>query len=74
MLPFVERLIVSPGDSLHIELDFNNLQYVKFSGLGKENNDCYNSFLTAVNYDKWPSMEGEDAESFVILMKKELAS
>ncbi|MBE6244687.1 MAG: hypothetical protein E7108_04110 [Bacteroidales bacterium] len=74
MLPFVERFIVSPGDSLHIELDFNNLQYVKFSGLGKENNDCYNSFLTAVNYDKWPSMEGEDAESFVIVMKKELAS
>ena len=44
MAPFVDHMVVCPGDSVHIELDFAELGNVRFSGNGAENNVKMNEF------------------------------
>ena len=56
MEPFVEHMMVCPGDSLHVELDFAELGTVSFSGRGADNNVKLNDFhmYYYLNAD-WPS-------------------
>ena len=56
MEPFVEHMMVCPGDSLHVELDFAELGAVSFSGRGADNNVKLNDFhmYYYLNTD-WPS-------------------
>ena len=56
MEPFVEHMMVCPGDSLNVELDFAELGAVSFSGRGADNNVKLNDFHMHyyLNTD-WPS-------------------
>ena len=56
MEPFVEHMMVCPGDSLHVELDFAELGTVSFSGRGADNNVKLDDFHMHyyLNTD-WPS-------------------
>ena len=64
MEPFVEYMIVCPGDSLHVELDFAELGTVSFSGRGADNNVKLNDFHMHyyLNVD-WPSHGKGTADS-----------
>ena len=55
MLPYIDHIVLCPGDSIHIELDFADLGNVTFSGSGAENNVKMNQFHTHyyLNHD-WP--------------------
>lgn len=44
MPPYIEHMVVCPGDSMHVELDFADLAKVVYSGKGAENNEKYNDF------------------------------
>lgn len=44
MAPYVDHMVVCPGDSIHVELDFSELGKVNFSGNGAENNVKMNEF------------------------------
>ena len=56
MAPYVDHLVVCPGDSIHVELDFAELGKVRFSGNGAENNVKMNEFYMYyyLSHD-WPS-------------------
>ena len=56
MEPFVEHMMVCPGDSIHVQLDFAELGTVSFSGRGADNNVKLNDFhmYYYLNTD-WPS-------------------
>ena len=64
MEPFVEHMLVCPGDSLHVELDFAELGAVSFSGRGADNNVKLNDFHMHyyLNVD-WPSHGKGTADS-----------
>ena len=55
MPPFVDHLLVCPGDSLHIELDFADFNHAEFSGRGSENNGNLNRFHMQYYTRDWPS-------------------
>ena len=55
MPPFVDHLLICPGDSLHIELDFADFNHVEFSGRGSENNGNLNRFHMQYYTHDWPS-------------------
>lgn len=44
MAPYVDHMVVCPGDSIHVELDFSELGKVRFSGNGADNNVKMNEF------------------------------
>ena len=44
MPPYIDHLMVCPGDSIHVELDFADLGKVVYSGKGAENNEKLNAF------------------------------
>ena len=48
MEPFVEHMMVCPGDSLHVELDFAELGAVSFSGRGADNNVKLNDSICII--------------------------
>ena len=56
MEPFVEHMMVCPGDSIHVQLDFAEMGVVSFSGRGADNNVKLNDFHMHyyLNAD-WPS-------------------
>ncbi len=56
MAPFVDHMVVCPGDSVHVELDFAELGKVRFSGNGADNNVKINEFhmYYYLSHD-WPS-------------------
>ena len=56
MAPYVDHVVICPGDSLHVELDFAELGAVSFSGRGADNNVKLNDFhmYYYLNTD-WPS-------------------
>ena len=56
MAPYVDHMVVCPGDSIHVELDFSELGKVRFSGNGAENNVKMNEFhmYYYLSHD-WPS-------------------
>ena len=60
MAPFVDRLLISPGDSLHIEIDFADFNNVSFSGSGSENNEKLHIFLMRYHTAVWPSFSSTD--------------
>ena len=55
MPPFVDHLLICPGDSLHIELDFADFNHVEYSGRGSENNGNLNRFHMQYYTRDWPS-------------------
>lgn len=56
MSPFVDHMVICPGDSIHVELDFAELGKVSFSGPGAENNVKMNEFHMQYYLDHdWPS-------------------
>lgn len=56
MAPYVDHLVICPGDSVHVEIDLAELGKVHFSGSGAENNVKMNEFhmYYYLNHD-WPS-------------------
>ena len=56
MAPFVDHMVICPGDSIHVELDFAELGMVRFSGNGADNNVKMNEFhmYYYLGHD-WPS-------------------
>lgn len=62
MAPFVDRLLISPGDSLHIGIDFDDFNKVSFSGNGSENNEKLNVFLMKYYTAAWPSFSSVDLD------------
>ena len=56
MAPYVDHMVICPGDSIHVELDFAELGKVRFSGNGAENNVKMNEFhmYYYLSHD-WPS-------------------
>ncbi len=55
MPPFIETMMVCPGDSIHVELDFTELGKVVYSGRGAENNEKFNDFHMGYYLSKdWP--------------------
>ena len=84
MAPFVDHMVICPGDSVHIELDFAELGNVRFSGNGADNNMKMNEFHMHyyLSHD-WPShgnhevaddgtpvRKYQDAESLVGALKE----
>ena len=55
MPPFVDHLLICPGDSLHIELDFADFNHVEYSGRGSENNGNLNRFHMQYYTRDWSS-------------------
>lgn len=55
LAPFVDRLLVSPGDSIHIEIDFADFNNVKFSGRGAGDNEKLHAFQMRYYLKRWPS-------------------
>ena len=62
MPPFVDHLLISPGDSLHIELDFADFNHVEYSGRGSENNGNLNRFHMQYYTRDWPSHSSESED------------
>ena len=56
MAPYVDHMVICPGDSIHIELDFADLGKARFSGNGADNNVKLNEFHMKyyLSHD-WPS-------------------
>ncbi len=59
---FVDRFVIAPGDSLHVELDFADLTYTHFSGPAARDNDNLAVFMLQYYGNRWPSefKTGED--------------
>ncbi|GAB1472645.1 hypothetical protein MASR2M69_00850 [Bacteroidota bacterium] len=62
--PIVRTLIVSPGDSIYIDIDFQNIGKVTFSGRSaKLNNDYHsyiNSYFSLSDYPNFGKIKDED--------------
>lgn len=55
MEPFIEHMVICPGDSIHVELDFSDLAKVMYSGSGADNNVKLNEFHMHYYLPKdWP--------------------
>ena len=88
MPPYIDHLMVCPGDSIHVELDFADLGKVVYSGKGAENNENLNDFFVRYYLKDWPGFsewelnsEGkpalrkyEHADIFVEAIKQRLES
>lgn len=71
MPPFVDHMMICPGDSLHVELDFAELGKVSFSGKGAENNVKLNEFHMYYYLDTdWPSHGNGTADSVGNMVRK----
>ena len=88
MPPYIDHLVVCPGDSIHVELDFSDLTKVVYSGKGAENNEKFNVFFVKYYLKDWPSSADhewdpkgkpafrkyEHADAFVGAIKNKLQS
>ena len=73
MPPFIETMMVCPGDSIHVELDFADLGKVVYSGRGAENNEKLNDFHMGYYLSKdWPGFSNmqEDSEGKLVRVYK----
>ena len=69
MPPYVAHMVVCPGDSIHVELDFADLAKVVYSGKGTENNEKYNDFHMGYYLPQdWPGFSREFAHADVFAM------
>lgn len=62
MPPFIDRLLVGPGDSLHIEIDFADFSKLSCSGKGAENNEKLHAFHMSYYSPLWPSYSTYDID------------
>lgn len=71
MAPYVDHMVICPGDSIHVELDFAELGKVRFSGNGAENNMKMNEFhmYYYLSHD-WPSHASHEVADNGTLTKK----
>ena len=76
MAPFVDHMVICPGDSIHVELDFAELGKVSFFGTGADNNLKMNEFhLKYYLSHYWPSVNKyNDAKSFKDGLTEQLES
>ena len=75
MPPYVAHMVVCPGDSIHVELDFADLAKVVYSGKGAENNEKYNDFHMGYYLPQdWPGFSRElaHADVFATAAKEKL--
>ena len=73
MPPYIDHLVVCPGDSIHVELDFADLAKVVCSGKGADNNDKLNAFHMGYYLPgDWPgfSRMETDAEGNLVRLHK----
>lgn len=73
MPPYIDHLVVSPGDSIHMELDFADLAKVVCSGKGADNNEKLNAFHMGYYLPgDWPgfSRMETDAEGNLVRLHK----
>ncbi len=68
---FVDRFIIAPGDSLHVEIDFADLTYVHFSGPAARDNDAMAVYMLKYLPDRWPSEYGLTEMEFVEAMRQQ---
>lgn len=62
--PFIDFLVIAPGDSIHVEIDFRDLSTVTFSGRGAENNEKYNRFHMGYYLEYvWPGYSNYEQDS-----------
>ena len=88
MPPYIDHLMICPGDSIHVELDFADLGKVVYSGEGAENNEKFNDFFVRFYLRDWPGFSEweldsggepvlrkyEHADAFVAAIKQKLGS
>ena len=88
MPPYIDHLMICPGDSIHEELDFADLGKVVYSGEGAENNEKFNDFFVRFYLRDWPGFSEweldsrgepvlrkyEHADAFVAAIKQKLGS
>ncbi len=73
--PFIDHLMIRPGDSIHVELDFSNLGSVVYSGDNADNNYKLNEFfMKYYNSNDWPSFRQTATDRFADECKKKLQS
>ena len=73
MPPYIDHLVVCPGDSIHVALDFADLATVVYSGKGADNNEKLNAFHIGYYLpDDWPgfSRMETDAEGNLVRIHK----
>lgn len=63
MPPYIDHLIMCPGDSIHVELDFADLAKVVYSGKGAENNEKLNDFFMRYYLQDWPRFKEPELDS-----------
>ena len=63
MPPYIDHLVVCPGDSIHVELDFADLGKVVYSGKGAENNENLNDFFVRYYLKNWPGFSEYESDS-----------
>lgn len=73
MAPYVDHMVVCPGDSIHVELDFSELGKVRFSGNGADNNVKMNEFhmFYYLSHD-WPGHGSHEVADDGTIAKKYL--
>ena len=70
MPPFIETMMVCPGDSIHIELDFADLGKVVYSGKGADNNEKLNEFhMRYYLSNDWPGFANMHEDSLGKLVR-----
>ena len=73
MPPYIETMMVCPGDSIHVELDFADLGKVVYSGKGADNNKKLNEFHMGYYLSKdWPGFSNmqEDSDGKLVRVYK----
>lgn len=70
---FVSHLLIAPGDTLHINIDFKHLDRVSFEGPAAARNTVYNAFIQEGWYKGSMSYSAVDnsIEAFEVLLKKD---
>ena len=63
MPPYIDHLMVCPGDSIHVELDFADLAKVAYSGEGAQNNEHLNEFFVRYYLKDWPGVSEWELDS-----------
>ena len=80
MPPYIDHLMVCPGDSIHVDLDVAELGNVVYSGKGAENNEKLNAFFMRYYLKDWPGFSEwalrkyEHADAFADTIKRSLES
>ena len=63
MPPYIDHLVLFPGDSIHVVLDFADLAKVVYPGKGAENNEKLNDFFVRYYLKDWPGFSEWELDS-----------